>query len=75
VSGAGQGVVVTLRTPGGLDKVTQTDAAGYYSTTQNHMDGVWHALAMGSDVPFKTLPNSRVRVDIHASGEPTPTPS
>ena len=73
VSGARQDVVVTLTTPGGLDKVALTNASGSYSTMQNHMVGVWHAKALGSDVPFKTVPNSRVRVDIGAAPQPMPT--
>jgi len=72
----GQGVLVELVTPGGLVKTAITDARGSWGTMQWHMDGVWHAKCVEADVPFQTVSDSVVTVDIHiGEAPPTATPT
>jgi len=72
----GQGILVELQHPGGSIKTAYTDDSGAYAKSVTHPtdpNSVWHALALGADVPFKTVANSIVTVDIHAGAQPTPT--
>ena len=72
----GQGILVELVTPGGLVKTATTDAKGCWGTMQNHMDGVWHAKCLEADVPFQTVSDSVVTVDIQiGEAPPTATPT
>jgi len=72
----GQGILVELQHPGGSIKTAHTDDSGAYAKSVTHPtdpNSVWHALALGADVPFKTVANSIVTVDIHAGPQPTPS--